>query len=99
MKRLLESAATWTGGMILPIIAKLNPEVLQSPGGSVIAMLLAMYPTVTVVFAGRCKWLACAGLAGNGGFSRANWRLPARSSGCQDAPLILFASGVAEHGM
>jgi hypothetical protein len=55
MKNLLESAATWTAGMILASVANLDPEVLQWPGGSVLAMLLSMYATVAVVFGRQSK--------------------------------------------
>ena len=59
MKNLLESAATCTSGTILAIVANIDPEVLQWPGGSVVAMLLCIYATIAVVFAGQHKWLAC----------------------------------------
>jgi hypothetical protein len=66
MKSLLESVAARARGTILAIVAHVDPEVLQWPGGSVVAMLLSTYATIAVVFAGQGKWLACAGRSGGG---------------------------------
>jgi len=52
MKYVLESVATWTSVTMLSIVANFDPEVLQWPGGSVVAMLLAIYATIAAVFAG-----------------------------------------------
>jgi hypothetical protein len=46
MRHLLESAATWVSGTVLSIGAKFDPEVLQWPGGSVLAMLFCIYATI-----------------------------------------------------
>jgi len=65
MKNLLESGATWSSGTILAIVANFDPEVLQWPGGSVVAMLLCLYATIAVVFGGQSKGLAYGVLSGS----------------------------------
>jgi hypothetical protein len=67
MKSLLESGATRTSGTILAIVANFDPEVLQWPGGSVVAMLLCIYATIAVVFGGQSKGLAYGVLSGSVG--------------------------------
>ena len=60
MKNPLESVARWSRGTILTIVTRVDPEVLLWPGGSVIALLLGIYATIAVLFAGPGKEL-CPG--------------------------------------
>ena len=67
MKNLFQSGATWTRGTILEIVANVDPEVLQWPGGSVFAMLLAVYATIAIVLEGQAKWLGYGARPGSVG--------------------------------
>jgi hypothetical protein len=52
MKNLLQSGAAWTRGTMLEIAVNLDPEVLQWPGGSVVAVLLS----ICAAIAAACCW-------------------------------------------
>lgn len=51
MKHCIEIWATWIVAKIQNVVATVDPEILQWPGGSVIAMSLLMYSTVAAAVA------------------------------------------------
>ena len=57
MKQPIESWATWVAANIQIVGANFDPAVLQWPGGSLIAIFLWLYATVTVAWMGRHEQL------------------------------------------
>lgn len=50
MKQQFELCVTWFAATIQSVAASFDPEVLQWPGGSFIAIFLWLYATVTVAW-------------------------------------------------
>jgi hypothetical protein len=67
MKSAREPVATWIGGTTLAMIARIDTEVLQWPGGSFIALSLVMYAAIAVLFRAQLDRLRCHCAPGGAG--------------------------------
>lgn len=59
--------ATSIGATMLAIVARIDTEVLQWPGGSLIALSLVIYAAIAVLLKSRVDGLRRHGLAGDAG--------------------------------
>ena len=73
MNRLLESRATWTRAAMLVVVANVDAEILQWPGGSVLTLVLGVFALIAVAveFVLRRAWRPA--LASDGSSAVSAW--------------------------
>jgi hypothetical protein len=64
MKSARAPGATSIGGTMLAIVARVDTEVLQWPGGSLIALSLVVYAAIAVLFKSPVAQARCHGVPG-----------------------------------